>query len=82
MKAAGDNILVSTDTSGIPVLMAKLIGNIPFVRQTTEHHSLISATMPDPHTSPNRASEKPLNQLDNRALEKPLKELLIRPLQN
>jgi len=62
-----DNILVSMGISGNPVLMAKFIGDISFVMQTTEHHSLLSSTLPDPHTPPNRASDKPLNQLNNRA---------------
>ena len=65
---------------GIPVLMTKFIGNIPFVRQTTEHHSFISATLPDPHTSPNRASEEPLNQLNNRASDQLNNQPTIQPL--
>jgi len=76
MKAARDNILVSMGTSGIPVLIAKFIGNIPLVMQTIEHHSLISSTVPNPQIQlDNRASGKPLNQLDNRASEEPLNQL-------
>jgi len=58
MKAAGDNILVSMGTSGIPILLAKFIGNIPFVMQTTEHHSLITSTMLNPHTSRQQSFRK------------------------
>jgi len=85
MKAAGNNILVSMGISGIPVLMAKFIGDIPLVMQTTKHHSLISSTMPDLHTSPNKAPDQlnkapdQLNRvpdlLDNRASEEHLNQL-------
>jgi len=44
MKASGDIILVPMGISGVPVLMAKFIGDIPFVMQTTNHQSLISST--------------------------------------
>ena len=63
IKASGVIILVSMGISGIPVLMAKFIGDIPFVMHTTSHQSLISSTVPDhpTDTSPNRASNQ-LNQ--------------------
>jgi len=64
MKTTGNNILVSMGISGIAVLMAKFIGDIPLVMQTTKHHSLISSTVPDLHTSPNRAPDQ-----HNRALD-------------
>jgi len=80
IKASGDIILVSIGISGIPVLMAKFIGDIPFVMHTN-HQSLISSTVPDhpTDTSSNKASEQPLNQLDNRASEKPLNQLNKQP---
>ena len=37
MKASGDIILVSLGILGIPVLMAKFIGNILFVIHMTSH---------------------------------------------
>ena len=81
MKASGDIILVSMGISDIPVLMAKFIGDIPFVMHTTSYQSLISSTVSDhpTNTSSNKASEQPLNQLNNRASEKPLNQLNKQP---
>jgi len=74
MKAAGNNVLVSMGISSIPVLIAKFIGDIPFVMHTTSHQSLISSTVPD-YSSPNKAPDQ-LNRvpdpLDNKASEQPL----------
>jgi len=79
MKASGDIILVSMGISGIPILIAKFIGDIPFVMHTTSNHqSLISSTMLDHPTdiSSNRALDQFNNRvpdlLNNKASEQPL----------